>query len=69
MSRWEIGVMIVLVAVMIGVTLADSKNSYAYAFLTGECSKCSTPKPCLPLSRRGLFGGYLTRFYHCPPTP
>lgn len=46
--KWQIAVLAALVLIALAGAIYVSPNSYAHAFLWGECAKDPMPKACRP---------------------
>ena len=44
--KWQMAGLFVLVALLAGFAVYTSPHSYAYAFLSGQCSQEPTPTVC-----------------------
>jgi hypothetical protein len=49
--NWQIAVLAVLVLIALAGGIYVSPNSYAHAFLWGECAREPAPKACHPVGR------------------
>jgi hypothetical protein len=48
LPRWQIAGLILLALAAAALGIYDSPNSYAYKFLTGQCSHAPVPAACHP---------------------
>jgi len=46
LPKWQIAGVMVLLAIAIGAAIVTSPNSFAYAFLTGQCHGVRPPPAC-----------------------
>ena len=49
--NWQIAALAVLVLIALAGAIVVSPNSYAHAFLWGECAREPAPKACHPVGR------------------
>jgi hypothetical protein len=52
--KWQVAGIIILVLLAVAAGIHGSPNSYAYAFLSGQCNHEPVPKACHPRSPRGF---------------
>jgi hypothetical protein len=51
--RWQWAGIIILALLALAAGICSSPHSYAYAFLSGQCSHEPVPQACHPRSRYG----------------
>jgi hypothetical protein len=57
LPRWQIAGLVVLMLVAVVADLVLFPNSYAHAYLWGECRRNPMPQACTPRSIGRGFGG------------
>jgi len=51
--KWQMTGLFILVALLAGFAIYTSPHSYAYAFLSGQCSRDPMPTVCHRFTTRG----------------
>jgi hypothetical protein len=52
--KWQIAGIVILLLLAVAAGIHGAPNSYAYAFLSGQCNHEPVPNACHPRGRRGF---------------